>query len=149
MRRLLIVREHGRLPYPEGTACAEVLVASQVAGARARNVFWGLGVGATFKLLAGWIRAFPEEVRFPIPGLRKGELGAEMSAALFGVGYILGPRIGTVMVSGGLLSAVVLIPAIAWWGEARVAPLYPEMTKTISAMTAGEIWSRYVIRFSR
>ncbi|MBI4474848.1 MAG: oligopeptide transporter, OPT family [Acidobacteria bacterium] len=144
LRRLLIVREHGRLPYPEGTACAEVLVASEVGGARARNVFWGLGVGAAFKLFAGWIRAFPDDVGFPIPGLRKGEIGAEMSAALFGVGYILGPRIGAVMVSGGVLSSLVIIPAIALWGEGRLTPLYPEMTKTISAMSAGEIWSRYV-----
>jgi putative OPT family oligopeptide transporter len=144
LRRLLIVREHGRLPYPEGTACAEVLVASQVGGARARNVFWGLGAGAVFKLFGGWIRAFPEDVAFPIPGLRKGEIGSEMSAALFGVGYILGPRIGLVMVGGGLLSSLIIIPAIAYWGEGRPTPLYPEMTKTIAAMSAGEIWSRYV-----
>jgi putative OPT family oligopeptide transporter len=144
LRRLLIVREHGRLPYPEGTACAEVLVASDAGGARAHNVFWGLGVGAAFKLFAGWIRAFPEDVSFRIPGLRKGEIGSEMSAALFGVGYILGPRIGAVMVAGGLLSSLVLIPAIAIWGESRPTPLYPELTKTIAAMTPGEIWSRYV-----
>jgi putative OPT family oligopeptide transporter len=144
LRRLLIVREHGRLPYPEGTACAEVLVASDAGGARARNVFWGLGAGAAFKLFAGWIRAFPDEVGVGIPGLRKGEIAAEMSAALFGVGYILGPRIGAVMVGGGLLSSLIIIPAIAIWGEGRAVPLYPELTKTISAMSAGEIWSRYV-----
>jgi len=144
LRRLLIIREHGRLPYPEGTACAEVLVASEAGGARARNVFWGLGVGAAFKLFAGWIRAFPDEVGFRVPGLRKGEIASEMSAALFGVGYILGPRIGVVMVSGGLLSSLVIIPAIAFWGEGRTVPLFPELTKTISAMSPGEIWSRYV-----
>jgi putative OPT family oligopeptide transporter len=144
LRRLLIVREHGKLPYPEGTACAEVLVASEVGGARARNVFWGLGAGAAFKALAGWVRAFPDEVGFAVPGLRKGEIASEMSAALFGVGYILGPRIGLVMVGGGVLSSLVIIPAIAIWGEGRSVPLYPEMTKTISEMSAGEIWSRYV-----
>jgi len=144
LRRLLIVREHGKLPYPEGTACAEVLVASEVGGARARNVFWGLGAGAAFKMLAGWIRAFPDEVGFAIPGLRKGEIGSEISAALFGVGYILGPRIGLIMVGGGLLSSLVIIPAIAIWGEGRSVPLYPEMSKIISAMSPGEIWSRYV-----
>jgi putative OPT family oligopeptide transporter len=144
LRRLLIVREHGKLPYPEGTACAEVLVASDAGGARARNVFLGLGVGAAFKLFAGWMRAFPDEVGFAVPVLRKGEVASEMSAALFGVGYILGPRIGAVMVGGGLLSSLAIIPAIAIWGEGRSTPLYPELTKTVAAMPAGEIWSRYV-----
>lgn len=144
LRRLLIVREHGRLPYPEGTACAEVLVASEVGGGRARNVFLGLGAGALFKTLAGWLRVFPDDVEVRIPFLKKGQIGAEMSAALFGVGYILGPRIATVMVSGGLLSSLVIIPGIAWWGEGRLEPLYPETVKPIAEMTAGQIWSRYV-----
>lgn len=144
LRRLLIVREHGRLPYPEGTACAEVLVASDAGGARARNVFWGLGVGAVFKLLNGGIRVLPEDGAVSLPGLRKAEIGSEWSAALFGVGYILGPRIGAVMVGGGLLSSLVIIPAIAWWGGERGIPLYPEVIKLIPEMSAGEIWSRYV-----
>jgi putative OPT family oligopeptide transporter len=144
LRQLLIVREHGKLPYPEGTACAEVLVASDAGGARARNVFWGLGVGAVFKLLNGGVRAIEEEGAVAIPGLRKGEIGSEWSAALFGVGYILGPRIGAVMVGGGLLSSLVIIPAIAWWGGERTTPLYPEMTALITAMSPGQIWSRYV-----
>jgi putative OPT family oligopeptide transporter len=144
LRQLLIVREHGTLPYPEGTACAEVLVASAAGGARARNVFWGLGVGAAFKFLNGGIRAIQEEGAVPVPGLRKGEIGSEWSAALFGVGYILGPRIGAVMVGGGLLSSLIIIPAIAWWGGERTTPLYPEMTALIPAMSPGQIWSRYV-----
>jgi len=144
LRRLLIVREHGRLPYPEGTACAEVLVASEVGGGRARNVFLGLGAGALFKALAGWVRLFPDEVEVHIPFLKKGQIGSEMSAALFGVGYILGPRIASVMVSGGLLSSLVIIPAIAWWGEGRAEPLYPETMRTIVDMTPSQIWSRYV-----
>lgn len=144
LRRLLIVREHGKLPYPEGTACAEVLVASQAGGAGAKQVFLGLGVGALFKTFSGWLRTFPDEVETHLPFLRKGAIGAEMSAALFGVGYILGPRVGAVMVGGGLLSSLVLIPAIAWWGEARTTPLYPETAKTIAEMTASQIWSRYI-----
>lgn len=144
LRRHLIVREHATLAYPEGTACAQVLVASEVGGARARNVFFGLGAGALFKLLAGWLRAFPDEVSFRVPFLKKGELGVEMSAALFGVGYILGPRIGAVMVGGGLLSWLVIIPVIAWWGEGRAEPLYPETALPIAAMSAGQIWTRYV-----
>lgn len=144
LRRFLIAREHGHLPYPEGTACAEVLVASDIGGARARNVFLGLGVGAAFKFLTGWSRLIPAEVSSRIPFLKKGELGADVSAALFGVGYILGPRIATIMVGGGLLSWLVLIPAIAWWGEGRIDPLYPETVKTIAQMEPGELWTRYV-----
>jgi putative OPT family oligopeptide transporter len=68
----------------------------------------------------------------------------DLSAALFGVGYILGPRIATVMVAGGLLSALGIIPIIAWWGEGRVEPMFPETVKIISQMSAGEIWNRYV-----
>ena len=144
LRRLLIVREHGRLPYPEGTACAEVLVASEVGGGRARNVFLGLGAGALFKGISGWARLFPDDVEFHVPFLRKGTIGSEISAALFGVGYILGPRIATVMVSGGLLSSLVVIPAIAYWGEGRLTPLYPETAKTIDEMLPAQLWSRYV-----
>jgi putative OPT family oligopeptide transporter len=144
LRRLLIVREHGRLPYPEGTACAEVLVASEAGGSGAKQVFLGLGAGAIFKAISGWAKAFPEDVEFHVPFLKKGAIGSEMSAALFGVGYILGPRIGAVMVGGGLLSSLLLIPAIAWWGEGRTTPLYPEAVKTIAEMTASQIWSRYI-----
>ncbi|HEX9653496.1 MAG TPA: oligopeptide transporter, OPT family [bacterium] len=144
LRRFLIEREHGHLPYPEGTACAEVLVASEAGGGQARNVFIGLGAGAFFKFLTGWLKIIPDEVNFKVPFLKKGEVAAEMSAALFGVGYILGPRIGAIMVGGGLLSSLLIIPAIAIWGEGRPEPLFPETVKTIADMSAGEIWSRYV-----
>ena len=144
LRRFLIAREHGHLPYPEGTACAEVLAASEVGGGRARNVFWGLGAGALVKFVTGWARVVPAEVEFRIPFLRKGQLGLDVSAALFGVGYILGPRISAVMVGGGLLSSLVIIPAIAWWGEGRAAPLYPETALAIAEMSPGLLWSRYV-----
>lgn len=144
LRRFLIVKEHGRLPYPEGTACAEVLVASHAGGSQARNVFWGLGSGALFKFLSGWLKVFPDEVEFRVPLLKKGLLGMDLSPSLFGVGYILGPRIGAIMVGGGLLSSLVIIPAIAYWGEGRLTPLYPELKKTIAEMEPGQIWSRYV-----
>lgn len=144
LRRYLIAREHGKLPYPEGTACAEVLVASEVGGSRAKNVFYGLGAGALFKFFAGWAKIFPSEVDVSIPFLKKGQIGSDMSAALFGVGYILGPRISSVMVAGGALSSLIIIPAIAWWGDARMMPLYPETVKLISEMGPGQIWTRYV-----
>jgi putative OPT family oligopeptide transporter len=144
LRRYLIDREHGRLPYPEGTACAEVLVASEVGGSQARNVFLGLGVGALLKFVVGWLQVVPAKLAFPVPGLLKAQLGLKLSPALFGVGYILGPRIGAVMVGGGLLSSLVIIPAIAWWGADRTTPLFPETEAIIADMAAGDIWERYV-----
>ncbi len=144
LRRFLIAGEHGRLPYPEGTACAEVLVASETGGSRAVNVFLGLGVGALFKLIFGWLHVLPHKVSLRLPLLRKGEVASEMSAALLGVGYILGPRIAAIMVGGGLLSWVVIIPVIATLYEGRPQPLYPETVALVSDMTAAEIWNRYV-----
>ncbi|MCG8603634.1 oligopeptide transporter, OPT family, partial [bacterium] len=144
LRRFLIHKEHGNLPYPEGTACAEVLVASESGGGRARNVFLGLGLGAFVKWLTNWIRVIPDDVNFNVPFLKKGQVGMDISAALFGVGYILGPRIATIMVGGGLLSWLVLIPAIAYWGEGRSVPLYPETVNLIPDMSPGQIWTRYI-----
>jgi putative OPT family oligopeptide transporter len=144
LREYLIVREHGKLPYPEGTACAEVLKASQQRGAQATNVFLCLGIGAAFKALTSWARVIPDHLSLKLPLLNKAQLSIDLSAALFGVGYILGPRVATIMVSGGLLSAVVIIPVLATWGEARVDPLFPETVKSIAAMSAGELWNRYV-----
>src|SRR5210317_1780045 len=144
LRRFLIEREHGKLPYPEGTACAEVLVANEIGGGRARFVFYGLAGGAFFKFLTSWIRVIPADLHVNIPLLKKGQLGMDLSAALFGVGYILGPRIAAVMVGGGLLSWLVIIPAIAWWGDARTAPLFPETVNLIRDMQPGQIWTRYV-----
>ncbi len=144
LRAFLIKGEHGRLPYPEGTACAEVLVASEIGGSKAKNVFRGLAAGAFFKFLVSWIKVIPDEMHIRVPFIRKAELGCEASAALFGVGYILGPRIAAIMVGGGLLSWLVIIPIIAWWGEGLTTPFYPETVQTISEMEPGRIWTRYV-----
>ncbi len=144
LRRFLIEREHGKLPYPEGTACAEVLVANEIGGGKARFVFWGLAGGALFKFLTSWIRVIPGDIHVNIPFLKKGQLGMDLSAALFGVGYILGPRIAAVMVGGGLLSWLIIIPSIAWWGEARTEPFFPETVNLIRDMEPGQIWTRYV-----
>lgn len=144
LRKLLIEREHATLPYPEGTACAEVLMASEVGGGRAKNVFAGLGVGALFKALAGGFHLFPDRFETRVPFIPKGQIGTEVSAALFGVGYILGPYVASVMVSGGVLSSLVIIPIIATWGEGRTTPFFPETTLTIAEMSASQIWSRYV-----
>jgi putative OPT family oligopeptide transporter len=144
LRQFLIEREHGNLPYPEGTACAEVLVASERGGSQAQLVFWGLGVGAVFKALTGLMRVVRDELEVHIPFLRKGQLGLDVSPALFGVGYILGPRIAAIMVGGGLLSWLVIIPLIDWWGAGRLVPLYPETELLIAQMEPGVIWTRYV-----
>jgi putative OPT family oligopeptide transporter len=144
LRTVLIVREHRELPYPEGTACAEVLKASEGRGAQALQVFLGLGIGAAFKALTSWARLIPDHLSLNLPLLKKAELSIDLSAALFGVGYILGPRVATIMVSGGLLSSIVIIPVLAIWGEARPDPLFPETMKTIAQMSAGELWNRYV-----
>jgi putative OPT family oligopeptide transporter len=144
LRAFLIKGEHGRLPYPEGTACAEVLVASEIGGGKAKNVFRGLAAGAGFKFLVSWLKVIPDEMHVRIPFIRKAELGSEASAALFGVGYILGPRIAAIMVGGGLLSWLVIIPIIAYWGEGLTAPLYPETIQLITDMEPGRIWTRYV-----
>ena len=143
LRRFLIEREHGNLPYPEGTACAHVLVANETGGGHAKNVFIGLGAGALYKALTGWVQVLGSEAHMKIPFLRKGEVGMDLSPALFGVGYILGPRIATVMVGGGILSSIIIIPAIAYWGDGR-PPLYPELVMTINEMSASQIWTRYV-----
>lgn len=144
LRKFLIDREHGNLPYPEGTACGEVLVASEVGGSRAKLVFWGIGAGMLLKFLTGWLHVIPAHAGLKLPFLKRGELSFDFSAALFGVGYILGPRIATVMVGGGLLSALIIIPGIAYWGADRAVPLYPETLKLIADMSAAEIWTRYV-----
>jgi putative OPT family oligopeptide transporter len=144
LRRFLIEREHGKLPYPEGTACAEVLVANEVGGGNARFVFIGLAGGAAFKALTSWARAIPDAVHLRLPWPRKAELGMDLAPALFGVGFILGPRIAAVMVGGGLLSWLVIIPLLDWWGAGRSLPLYPETALLMADMTPAQLWSRYV-----
>ena len=144
LRQFLIDKEHGRLPYPEGTACAEVLVASDAGGNRAHNVFWGLGVGALYKLIINGLKLIPSSLHVTLPFIKKAELGCDVSPALMGVGYILGLRVALIMVGGGLLSWLVIIPAIAYWGQGRILPLYPETELLINDMSPSLIWTRYV-----
>ena len=122
LRSFLIVKEHRYLPYPEGTAAAEVLIAANEGGSTATNVFKGLGVGALYKGLISLISLWPSKVFFHLPVLRKAVVGLETSPALLGVGYILGRRIGTIMVGGGLVSWVLIIPFIAWkFGDIQIS----------------------------
>jgi putative OPT family oligopeptide transporter len=142
LRRYLIVREHGKLPYPEGTACAEVLVAAESGGSQAAGVFYGLGAGILFKVLTDGLKAVPGKVELALP--LKAKLAVSVSPALIGVGYILGTRVAGVMVAGGALSALVLIPAIGLWGGGLDAPVFPETALLIRDMDHGQIWNRYV-----
>ncbi|MBA7596696.1 hypothetical protein ES703_03680 [subsurface metagenome] len=142
LRRYLIKREHGRLPYPEGMACAEVLVASEQGGKQASGVFWGIGVGMLSMLITNGFKFVQGTFRLAL-GF-KANIAVSVSPPLIGVGYILGIRIATVMVAGGALSALVIIPLINWWGAGLSEPLFPETVKLIRDMSAGEIWNRYV-----
>jgi putative OPT family oligopeptide transporter len=142
LRRYLIKQEHGKLPYPEGMACAEVLVAAEGGGREARGVFWGLGVGMFFQLVTQGAKVVKATWEIGLPF--KASLSAKVNAPLLGVGYILGIRIATVMVAGGLLSSVLIIPIIGLWGQGLTEPVFPETEHLIRDMTAGQIWDRYI-----
>ncbi|HSD29372.1 MAG TPA: oligopeptide transporter, OPT family [Vicinamibacteria bacterium] len=148
LRRLLIVQAHDELPYPEGTACAEVLRATTGGSERAASgsawIFRGMAVGAAVKVLISLVYLFPGEVRAALPVLPKAELALEVGPALLGVGYILGYRQAAVCVAGALISAVSLTPLIAWLGASLKAPLFPETERLVSQMDANAIWERYV-----
>ncbi len=143
LRRYLIVKEHGNLTYPEGTACAEVLIAGEERGAQAGLVFKGLFAGAFFKLATAVFRLWRGVPEFHIPALKASKVACDVSPELMGVGYIIGYRSAAIMVGGGLLSWLVLIPAIALFGEGRPLPLFPA-TMPIGEMSPDEIWSRYI-----
>ncbi len=142
LRRYLIKREHGELPYPEGMACAEVLVAAEGGGRQAHGVFWGLGVGMFFQLLTQGFKFVKSTWEVALP--YKASISAKVNAPLLGVGYILGIRIATVMVAGGALSSLIIIPVINLWGRGLTAPVFPETEMLIRDMGSGQIWDRYI-----
>ncbi|MFC2075651.1 OPT family oligopeptide transporter [candidate division KSB1 bacterium] len=143
LRRYLIRDEHGKLPYPEGTACAEVLVAGDVGGTQARTVFIGLGVGALYTLLMKGLRLWKLDSVYRLPFFRNAEVSLDVAPALLGVGYILGYRISTYMVGGSIISWLALIPIISIIGQSLPGPI-PPSTELISQMGPGEIWSNYI-----
>jgi putative OPT family oligopeptide transporter len=148
LRRLLIVNAHQELPYPEGTACAEVLRATAQEGGGAERasawIFRGMAVGAAVKLAVSLAYLMPDELRAAVPVLPKAELALEVAPALIGVGYILGYRQAAVCVAGAIISALAITPLIAFMGASMSTPLYPETTRMVSEMSAGDIWSKYV-----
>ncbi len=144
LRNALIVKEHGILPYPEGTACAEVLLAGEEGGANASTVFAGMGFAALFKFIIDGLKLVAGEISCSVKGFA-GEIGTQIYPAVMSVGYICGARISSYMFAGGVLSWLVLIPLIVLFGADIV--LYPG-SAPISAMFAeggaGAIWSTYI-----
>lgn len=144
LRNALIVKEHANLLYPEGTACAEVLLAGEEGGSNASTVFSGMGLAALFKFIVDGIKVIPADVSAAFKSF-KGEIGMEVYPALLGVGYIVGPRIASFMFVGSLVGWMVIIPLICLFGPDTV--MYPGTTSIISLYTEGgasAIWSTYV-----
>ncbi|MDQ3254615.1 MAG: oligopeptide transporter, OPT family, partial [Acidobacteriota bacterium] len=146
LRRALIVREHGKLIYPEGTACAEVLVVGEKGGTDAKTVFVGFGVAALYKLLMSGMRLWNEAPAYVMRQYQGATVAADISPELLGVGFIIGPRVAAMMLGGGFLSALVLIPMVKFFGAGYVEPLFPVQPggPLISAMTAGQVQDLYI-----
>ena len=146
LRNALIVKEHETLLYPEGTACADVLLAGEEGGANASTVFSGMGLAAAFKFVVDGLKVLPSDVAFAFKSF-KGEIGMEVYPALLGVGYIVGPQIASYMFVGSLIGWMVIIPLICLFGPDTW--LYPaDVGTTIAdlyaAGGAAKIWSTYV-----
>ena len=141
LRQALIVEEHGVLPFPEGQACSEVLMAGEEGGSKAGAVFSGLGIAALYKLLTDGFKFWPSEVGHDIKFFKGSSLGMQVLPALAGVGYICGPKISSYMFAGGTLSWFVLMPVIALFGaDATVFP----GTEVIGTLDPGSLWGTYV-----
>ena len=147
LRQALIVEEHGTLPFPEGTACAEVLLAGEEGGSKAGTVFAGLGIAAVYKFLADGTQLFKSEIGHAFESYKGSQVGIQVLPALAGVGYICGPKISSYMFAGGTLSWFVLMPMIALFGAD--APIFPAI-KTVTELLTMEgggpsaLWSNYI-----
>ncbi len=143
LRNALIVEEHGTLPYPEGTACSEVLLAGEEGGASARSVFAGLGIAAVYKFIADGLKVFPSEIAYDFKNYKGAGCGMDVLPSLVGVGFICGPKISSYMFGGGILAWFVLMPLIFVFGSALPDAVYPA-TKTISELGTSGLWSNYI-----
>lgn len=141
LRSALIVQEHGTLPYPEGTACAEVLLAGEEGGAKASTVFAGMGIGALYKLITDGLKLFPSEVDFEIKSYKGSGIGADVLPALAGVGYICGPKVSSYLLAGGTVGWFVMMPLITLFGGDLV--LYPA-TAPVSELGVWGIWGSFI-----
>ena len=145
LRRQLIVKEHGVLTYPEGTACADVLIAGDRGGSFAGRVFWGLGLGALYTLFQNenLFAAWPSTPTWDIKSYPGSSIRASTTSEYMGVGYIIGPRVAGVLLAGGVFSWLVLMPAIHFFGAGMTTPIYPG-TVPISQMSPRDLWITYV-----
>ncbi|MCI0595956.1 MAG: oligopeptide transporter, OPT family, partial [candidate division Zixibacteria bacterium] len=143
LRRHLIVKEHKVLPYPEGTACAEILEAGDEGGAKAKTVFTGLGIGALYKMLMSGFKLWPERFELTPRFFPGSQMGVETTPALMGVGFIIGPKIALLLFSGAVLGYVGIGPLMAYIGKFMTAPL-PPAAVPISELSAGAIRDNYI-----
>ncbi len=145
LRKALIVQEHGVLPYPEGKACAEVLMAGEEGGNKASTVFAGLGIAAAYKFITDGLKLFPSEVHYEIPAYKGSGIGMDVLPALLGVGYICGPKISSYLFCGGILGWFVLMPLIVLFGANIV--LFPADVTIAELYADGgsfAIWTNYI-----
>ena len=140
LRSALIVEEHGVLPFPEGTACAEVLLAGEEGGEKSKIVFSGLGISAIYKFIADGIKLFPSEIDWSIKSFGTG-FGMDVLPALASVGYICGKKISAYMMAGGVLGWFVAIPLIYFFGDSSILP---PAKAPIAELGAWGIWSSYI-----
>ncbi|MFI5058895.1 MAG: OPT family oligopeptide transporter [Candidatus Acidiferrales bacterium] len=144
LRRQLIVKEHGNLAFPEGTACADVLVAGERGGSFAGRVFWGLGLGGVYTFLMKTVLAWTEQPEARPSWFPGASFRANITSEYLGVGYIIGPRVAGILFAGGIVSWLVMMPAIKFYGQlAGNVPIYPS-TIPIPQMTPDDIWRSYI-----
>jgi putative OPT family oligopeptide transporter len=143
LRRQLIVKEHGNLLFPEGTACADVLVAGDRGGSFAGRVFWGLGIGGVYTWMMTAMKLWTDQPEYQPPWLPGSSIRTAITSEYLGVGYIIGPRISGTLFAGGVFSWLVLMPAIRFFGQYSTTPLYPS-TIPIPQMSPDQLWITYV-----
>ena len=138
LRSALIVKEHGVLSYPEGQACAQVLIAGEEGGAKSATVFAGLGIAAVYKFIADGLKLFPSEVDWSIPAYKGAGIGGDVLPALAGVGYICGVRVSSYLFAGGITAWFVMMPLIALFGSNLV--IYPAEVTVAQLWATGGTW---------
>ena len=144
LRRQLIVKEHGNLTFPEGTACADVLVAGERGGSFAGRVFWGLGLGGVYTVCMNTLGLWPSQPDYQPKWLPGASMRCTITSEYLGVGYIIGPRVAGFLFAGGVISWLVMMPAMRFFGSlAPTVALYPS-TVPIPQMTPDQLWATYI-----
>lgn len=144
LRRAFIVKQHATLKYPEGTACADVLIVGERGGSSAKTVFVGFGVAFVYQFLYQGMRLWNEVIARPLTWFQNATPALEVSPTLLGVGYIIGTRISCIMVAGGVLASFLLVPAIRFFGDGLTTPLEPA-TQLIRTMSENDLHKAYVL----